>query len=1383
MQITKLQQHLAHRQSQGTGTAGKTHAKNSGESRGESRSQVNSEGRSSSYEGHSFDNGADQQPGTASGGMPFSNPMDDADTLMRAILANYVEHKPGNKTDAKSASAQPPSNGSNSGEDKALADITKQFQSRFQENASDPEAFHALMQKSFGDQYDKAKAEDIRQQTLEGDFSWMPDIKLVDAATLTNTSGPQAGATGLGAYSKDDDTIFLSRDLLASDPEKAEKILTEEVGHALDARLNLNDAAGDEGNIFSRLSHGEEISTSELAELRSENDSGTIMVDGREVEVEFFLKKAFKKVKKAVKKVGKAIKKGVKKVGSAIKKGVEKVGDTIKKGIDKIKDRVSKAWSAVKKGFKKIMESELLGKIMMVAQFIPIPIVQVAVRVYNIAKAAYGVYQGVKHGSLAMIAGGVAGVAGGAAGLGKALGATGSWVGTAAKVANVAKGVGAAHQVIAEKNLGAAASLASNFFGADSTAANVLNTAVKVENVANAVKNDNLFGAVSAGTSLLQDFTGPEGDAFLETINKHTNTIQQIDTARKTGNYAGALGLVRENFGDALNIPEGAQNTLQRVENGIRYAQTVDKLIDNKDFASAATMLLDTAASNVTNAGTKQNLVSLSNTITNVDNAVVAFEDGRFNDAVGFAADTFGQPLSTKTRNFVDTVQSKANTAEKLVQAVKAKDVQTSTALLRDLTDGKGGEFIDLIDKAGSAADKVKLIKNAVDNNDFSTAIGLASSLSEDVTGKASPDQVADVQNLVKAVQNGDVQTSAALLDNLTNGKHSNVFNFIQTADNAVGKAEDLKRAIENNDFSTAAILANSLSQDISGRALPEQLTTAANLVDAVQNGDVSGSASLLRELTNGKHSQIIDVFDKVGVATDQVKALETAIENKNFAEAAGIATSLSQMVTGDDSKVSNTLSDLSDVLSGKVQVPMNSVLGGIPGMTPGVNPAAGVNGQAGDFGFGQVNSFGEVAANGAGFGDFSLGGAGASALEPKFITGAIEPRTPTAAELGAAAERAQIRLDAGDRAGAYIELYEVTGSEQLLLQAQITTYSGAVGGMALEGNFRAKHANPDDYKVTLDQFSHQIDQAVVELAKDSADAGKPEKFDTLGIMEADYAVWDNNKVASHFPGNIQFMGIPGKEHIVQTPGSENAILAQDEAELGRRPSEYANDPRYTIKTSDDGRFTTVLNNETNRIEVFFDNDFESDRGTPVDGIAPDLEQLKDELPSDRVLAERQAKMNFVQAGEHVPHGQLQSFDENNLKPVANLDRVFEYNGQLYQVSDRNLFENAGVDIGELTSGGMFKGAEYLRTLPELGRNVDRVIEDTFIDDNFSMVDPVRAQKIEALINDGSIVALTDSEVQAHNEMLESLEEQGLPSPYQRTSDAHNELRENLLGR
>jgi len=115
----------------------------------------------------------------------------------------------------------------------------------------------------------------------------MPEIRLVDGEQLADLSGTQAGGVGKGAYSTDKDTVYLSRDLLNSNPAEAEKVLTEEVGHAIDARINAQDAKGDEGDIFSRSVHGEEISNAELTELRQENDSGTINVDGEQVEVEY----------------------------------------------------------------------------------------------------------------------------------------------------------------------------------------------------------------------------------------------------------------------------------------------------------------------------------------------------------------------------------------------------------------------------------------------------------------------------------------------------------------------------------------------------------------------------------------------------------------------------------------------------------------------------------------------------------------------------------------------------------------------------------------------------------------------------------------------------------------------------------------------------------------------------------------------------------------------------------------------------------------------------------------------------------------------------------------------------------------------------------------
>ena len=415
--------------------------------------------------------------------------------------------------------------------------------------------------------------------------------------------------------------------------------------------------------------------------------------------------------------------------------------------------------------------------------------------------------------------------------------------------------------------------------------------------------------------------------------------------------------------------------------------------------------------------------------------------------------------------------------------------------------------------------------------------------------------------------------------------------------------------------------------------------------------------------------------------------------------------------------------------------------------------------------------------------------------IEPMIIEGTVEPRIPSALELGEAASRAQVRLNNGDRAGAYLELYKVTGTEQLLVQAQITTYSGAVGGMALEGNFRAKMANPENYDLTLDRFSHEIDQAVVDLARDTANKGKPEQFNKENIMEADAEVWNSNGMLLHFPGNAQQIGKEGKEHLAQSIGSQEAILSQDEIELGRRPAEYANDSRYSTVVSQDERFITVFNNETHGIESFFDTRFESDRGESVDAaMTPDLEQIGNDLPSARVKSERQAKMDFLQAGTFHKLGDLPAFDANAARPPVNLDRVFEYQGALFQVSDRSLMEAKGVDFKELTTmrggefrdrfqavfgvepGQMWAGIQYSTSLNEAGDAVESLINGTLpLDESY------REHVLQQFINEGIVTALTTEEITYYEDTFSSTSEQGLQSPYQSSAQALSALENNLI--
>lgn len=429
--------------------------------------------------------------------------------------------------------------------------------------ASDPKAFHEAMEKAFGEGYDQAKAETIRQQVLAGDFSWMPEIKEVDESVLADQSGTQGAGSALGAYSAENDTIYISSQLLESDPSKAAQILTEEVGHSLDARLNTSDAAGDEGDIFARIAGGEEISDSELASLKSENDSGTIMVDGKLVEVEYGF---FSKIKKKVKGAFKKVKKAVKSIGEGI--------------IDMHK----MAFNHVKKAFKKVMESKLLGQIMMIAQFIPIPVVQIVARTYNLLKAAYQVGQGIKNRSFGMVLQGAAGAVGGVGKLGGLVGASSKFVATAAKVSSGLSTAASAYQVAATGNWKAAAGLAANYFGG-TTAGQTLGKAVNIANAVESAKNGDYMNALSSGMAGVD--SNFKGNATYEAIKGNFNTISSVVNLVQNGDYGAASQAFLASYGNDLGMSADTQATVNQWAGVVETVSDTKAMVENKNYSGA----------------------------------------------------------------------------------------------------------------------------------------------------------------------------------------------------------------------------------------------------------------------------------------------------------------------------------------------------------------------------------------------------------------------------------------------------------------------------------------------------------------------------------------------------------------------------------------------------------------------------------------------------------------------------------------------------------------------------------------------------------------------------------------------------------------------------
>ena len=221
--------------------------------------------------------------------------------------------------------------------------VTSAFQEQFAAKAANKQEFDAFMQQVFGDKYDKNTAEQFRQQALKGDFSFLPEVKFVDADTL-------GGANG--AYNAEEGVVYINKDLAANDPATAAQTFVEEAGHHLDAKLNTVDTQGDEGEMFRRVLGGEQLSAQQVADIRNENDKGTITVDGKQVQVEFW--NPFKAIGDAAKAVGGAIVDGAKAVGGAIVDGAKAVGGAIVDGAKAVGNAVVDVGKGIYNGVKDV---------------------------------------------------------------------------------------------------------------------------------------------------------------------------------------------------------------------------------------------------------------------------------------------------------------------------------------------------------------------------------------------------------------------------------------------------------------------------------------------------------------------------------------------------------------------------------------------------------------------------------------------------------------------------------------------------------------------------------------------------------------------------------------------------------------------------------------------------------------------------------------------------------------------------------------------------------------------------------------------------------------------------------------------------------------------
>ncbi len=137
--------------------------------------------------------------------------------------------------------------------------------------------FQTKMQLAFGVAVDSNSLQIAWQNQ---DFSVIPNIQILSGAEL-------GGA--IGAYAQATNTIYLSQEYLNQNVANIGSItslLLEEIGHAVDAKINILDAYGDEGAIFSDVVQSKIFEPEQIQQLKAKDDHTTITLDGQILQIE-----------------------------------------------------------------------------------------------------------------------------------------------------------------------------------------------------------------------------------------------------------------------------------------------------------------------------------------------------------------------------------------------------------------------------------------------------------------------------------------------------------------------------------------------------------------------------------------------------------------------------------------------------------------------------------------------------------------------------------------------------------------------------------------------------------------------------------------------------------------------------------------------------------------------------------------------------------------------------------------------------------------------------------------------------------------------------------------------------------------------------------------
>jgi membrane-associated phospholipid phosphatase len=160
-------------------------------------------------------------------------------------------------------------------EDRGLK-LTQEVSTRLK-NFFSKDSYLTDLKTAFGDRLDANIAADIASQ-VDRNTLVLPVVTILSQAELNGAEG---------GFDRTNDKIYIAKEIVATgNIDTIARVAIEEIGHYFDTKLNIDDAPGDEGQIFENLVDGKAFTASQLAVMKGEDDTTSIVINGKATTIE-----------------------------------------------------------------------------------------------------------------------------------------------------------------------------------------------------------------------------------------------------------------------------------------------------------------------------------------------------------------------------------------------------------------------------------------------------------------------------------------------------------------------------------------------------------------------------------------------------------------------------------------------------------------------------------------------------------------------------------------------------------------------------------------------------------------------------------------------------------------------------------------------------------------------------------------------------------------------------------------------------------------------------------------------------------------------------------------------------------------------------------------